>query len=139
MELQRNDIIIGKGGLFPIQITSNPNNPEETGWYPVSGSMDLITNNLISLFEYQIGQRFRQEYFGSRLWECLEEPSIPLLLYLVNQFIRESIQEWEPRIEFQKVEGYMRGSVIVLRITYNLVGSGDTQSIDMDFKDTSNS
>lgn len=131
MAYSRNDLIIGSGALFPIILSEN--NKGETGWYPVMGDPNLIKHNLKTLVEYHIGQRFRQEYYGTRIWECLEEPAVPLLLYLVNQFIRDSIELYEPRIIFSKVKGYMVGSKIYLDITYKLDTNYD--SIQIEFKD----
>lgn len=138
MDNNINDTLIGKGVLFPIVITKNPKNPNLSGWYPVSGDPDLIKHNLRSLFEHQIYQRFRQEYYGSRLWETLEEPSIPLLLYITNQFIRESIEEWEPRIKFKDVEGYLKGDKIFLNILYTIDQSSDPQSLEIYFDNINN-
>lgn len=131
----RNKIIIGNGVLFPIILSKKEGGTQ--GWYPVKGDPDLIKHNLITLLEYHIGQRLRQEYYGSRLWECLEEPSVPMLLYIVNQFIQESILAWEPRINFQKVSGYLKGSKIYLNLEYKLADIPDSLSIE--FKDLYNS
>lgn len=105
---------LGKGAIFPIELTTpkdSEGNPEYTtmvingkstlvkkvGWYPQS-SIELVNENLGSIFTYQIGERFRQEDFGHRLWECIEEPNTQLLEYMVNQFVKDSIQKWESRI-----------------------------------------
>lgn len=136
MDIQRNEILIGNGMLFPIKLTQN--DLGETGWYPVKGDLELIKNNLRTLVECHIGQRFRQEYYGTRIWECLEEPAIPMLLYMVNYFIQETISLWEPRISFSKVEGYMKGSEIYLELRYILSGYTEEQSLEIQFNDISN-
>ena len=74
---------IGVGALFPI-VLSTPKDAQgndeyveimvdgvvqrvkKVGWYPSTG-LDLVKNNVTSIFIYQIGERFRQESFGSRL------------------------------------------------------------------------
>lgn len=126
-----NQLTIGKGVLFPIVISKNEKGV--SGWYPVNGDPELIKHNLKTLLEYHIGQRIRQEYYGSRLWECLEEPAVPILIYLVNQFVRDSIQEYEPRITFRRVKGYLKGSKIYLNIEYTLNSQPD--NLTLDFKD----
>lgn len=134
MELNKNNLIIGRGSLFPIILTQNKSGT--TGWYPVQGDPNLIKHNLKTLIEYHIGQRFRQEYYGTRLWECLEEPAVPILLRLVNEFIQNSIAQYESRIVFNKVDGYMKGSKIYLNITYKLDDTQDNLTIQ--FKDLNN-
>lgn len=134
MELNKNNLIIGRGSLFPIILTQNKSGT--TGWYPVQGDPNLIKHNLKTLIEYHIGQRFRQEYYGTRLWECLEEPAVPILLRLVNEFIQNSIAQYESRIIFSKVDGYMKESKIYLNITYKLDDTQDNLTIQ--FKDLNN-
>ena len=103
---------IGSGGYFPIELTQardSEGNPltidtengtvPKVGWYPMKGDTKLIKQNLISIVVHNIGQRFRQEEFGTRLYECLEEPNTQVLEFLVKDFIRDSINSWEPRIE----------------------------------------
>ena len=81
--------IIGIGPLFPIRITENEKG--EKGWYPVNGDIELVHNNLSALLWYDIGQRFRQEDFGTRLWECIEEPNTQALAFLVKDFLKKAI------------------------------------------------
>ena len=78
--------IVGKGMIFPIQLTRNEKG--ETGWYPVNGDMALVRNNISSIMYYLIGQRFRQENFGNRLWECIEEPNTQALSFIIKEFIK---------------------------------------------------
>ena len=57
MELNNNSnqLIIGSGMLFPIEITTGENG--KTGWYPTQGDQKLIENNIETLLLYQIGQK----------------------------------------------------------------------------------
>ena len=50
--------IVGNGMTYPIVLGTNSD--KKTGWYPVLGSTKLITDNLNSLLQYSIGERFRQ-------------------------------------------------------------------------------
>lgn len=75
----------------------------KTGWYRLEGDVRLIKQNLTSILTYQIGQRFRQEDFGSRTWECLEEPNTSALNLMIKSFVEEGISSWEPRIAALKV------------------------------------
>lgn len=72
---------------------------DKIGWYMLYGDIKLIKQNIIAILTYQIGQRFRQEYFGSRTWECIEEPNTQVLAFLVRDFIKTGISNWEPRIK----------------------------------------
>lgn len=108
---------IGSGAYFPIQITTavdengNPQTVtlpdgrvvEKKGWYMKQGSVDLIKHNLTSILTYQIGQRLREENFGVRTWECIEEPNTSALQLMIQQFVKDGIASWEPRIVALKI------------------------------------
>lgn len=89
--------IIGKGPTFPIKLSQNAD--EDTGWYSEDGTIDLLKSDLTSLMSYQVGQRIRQENYGTRLWELLEEPNTTVLDHLIKSFISSSISNWEPRVK----------------------------------------
>jgi len=117
--------LIGSGALYPIQITENSSGL--TGWYPVNGDPKLIENNLLSLITYQIGQRFRQEEFGTRLEECLEEPNTQALSYLVDEFLKSAINEYETRIKYVSSEISRSGSKLNIEFTYKLKSNNSSR------------
>ena len=108
---------IGSGAYFPIkleQALGSDGKPESVqlpdgrvvpkiGWYILQGDVALIKQNLTAILTYQIGQRFRQEDFGSRTWECLEEPNVSALNLMIKNFVKDGIVAWEPRIKALKV------------------------------------
>lgn len=108
---------IGSGAYFPIKLEQSvgkDGKPESVqlpdgrvvpkiGWYILRGDVALIKQNLTAILTYQIGQRFRQEDFGSRTWECLEEPNTSALNLMIRNFVKDGIAAWEPRIMALKV------------------------------------
>lgn len=108
---------IGSGAYFPIKLEQSvgkDGKPESVqlpdgrvvpkiGWYILRGDVALIKQNLTAILTYQIGQRFRQEDFGSRTWECLEEPNTSALNLIIRNFVKDGIAAWEPRITALKV------------------------------------
>lgn len=108
---------IGSGAYFPIKLEQSvgkDGKPESVqlpdgrvvpkiGWYILRGDVALIKQNLTAILTYQIGQRFRQEDFGSRTWECLEEPNTSALNLMIRNFVKDGIATWEPRITALKV------------------------------------
>lgn len=121
----------GQGLTFPIKLTTplDANGKEEyieqpdgsrvkkVGWYPESGLI-LIKNNLTSLFIFQIGQRFRQENFGSRLWECIEEQNTTLLEHMTREFIETSIKQWENRVKALDVQSFREDSKLYIQVKF---------------------
>lgn len=110
------DNIIGSGALFPIELTPDENGNQ--GWHTVHGDPDLINHNLTSLMNYTIGQRFREEDFGTRLWECIEEPNTQALNYMVNTFLRSAISKYENRITFKGASITRVSSKIQINFNY---------------------
>ena len=108
---------IGSGAYFPIKLEQSvgkDGKPESVqlpdgrvvpkiGWYILRGDVALIKQNLTAILTYQIGQRFRQEDFGSRTWGCLEEPNTSALNLMIRNFVKDGIAAWEPRITALKV------------------------------------
>ena len=43
---------IGSGVLYPIKLEKNSSG--QTGWYPVTGTPDLILHNINSVIQFQI-------------------------------------------------------------------------------------
>lgn len=129
--------LIGSGVLYPIQLTKNEYG--EQGWYPVNGDPKLIENNLCSLVNYEIGQRFRQEDFGTRLWECLEEPNTQALNFLVNYFLTQAINQWEGRITYKDSQISRNGSKLYIKFTYVINETNTSKSAMIAYDHLNNS
>lgn len=109
---------IGSGVLFPFSITKNASGA--TGVYPVKGTTDLILHNINSIIQYELGFRIRQEDFGTRLWECIEEPNTQAQAFLVNQFVKQALLKWENRIAITNTELIRQGTKLSIFIHYNI-------------------
>lgn len=100
-EYNANIATIGVGTLFPIELKKNSQG--KTGWYPVQGDPKLIEENIKALFTYEIGQRLRQEDFGTMLTGVLEEPNTSTLSFLVREYIMQALNKYESRIQVTKI------------------------------------
>lgn len=123
---------IGSGALFPIVLEKNSRG--QTGWYPVSGSKDLILHNINSIIQYEIGSRIRQEDFGTRLWECIEEPNTQVQSFLVNQFVKQALTKWEDRIIITNTDLIRQGSSITVEIHYDIKNTNQSESISATYE-----
>lgn len=112
------DPLIGSGPLFPIIITTNDKG--EKGWFPVKGDTKLIENNLTSLLIHQLGQRFRQENFGTRLWEAIEEGNTQAQAFVIHNFLKSAFAQWESRIVYERAEVTRENSKLNIRFYYHL-------------------
>lgn len=125
-----------KGAIFPIELTQATDengNPRYThdskgqpvpliGWYPTGDLYKLIKHNLTSVLLYHIGERFRNESFGTRIYECLEEPNTQLLEFLIKDFMKTSIPIWESRVKSLSVDVLREDSKLYIRAAFAITG-----------------
>lgn len=144
---------IGAGPYFPIKLTQvigEDGKPEKVvqpdgsvvdkiSWRPIVGSIDLIKQNLTSLFIYQIGQRIRQEYFGSRVWECIEEQNTQALSFMIKNFVKGSIVAWEPRITALEVNSSRNFDKINIQIRFSVQNSTSVEELNFEYNPSNNS
>lgn len=96
-------------------------------WRLVAGDPRLVVQNLKALFTYIIGFRLRNEIFGSRIWECLEEPNTETLKFVARDFITAAIEVWEPRVTAVNVEVERTLTSINVKLYYRLRGVNGIQ------------
>lgn len=122
---------IGTGAIFPINLLENKDGL--IGWYPVQGSPTLIENNLRALIEYPIGQRLREESFGTRLWECIEEPNTQALTFMVREFLNQAISQFEPRIKIHNVTTIRNNTKLSIVMEYSVSNTNQQSFMELIF------
>lgn len=129
--------IIGNGMTYPIVLGTNSD--KKTGWYPTKGSSELITNNLNALLQYSIGERLRQEDFGTRIWECIEEPNTQAQAFLINTFLKEAIASYEDRINYKESVISRKGNNLHIEMRYTLKQSNEENVLNINYNNLTNS
>jgi len=124
--------VIGSGVLFPIKLETNSSG--QSGWYPVTGSTDLILHNINSVIQYELGFRIRQEDFGTRLWECIEEPNTQAQAFLVYQFVRQALVKWENRIVITGTKLFREGTKLTIQINYSIKNTNQTDTVSATYE-----
>lgn len=124
--------VLGRGATYPIYLTPDQNG--NLGWHVSNKGVELIENNLCSILSYELGQRIRQEDFGTRLWECLEEPNTQALNFLVSTFLREAISKWEYRIEYQSSEVHRDHHKLYIKFFYKVKPNNTINSASVEYK-----
>ena len=104
MEIRK---FIGGGITFPLQIVN--------GKVLIKSDFSLIRSSIGIILNWQIGTRFYNESFGSRIWECLEEPNDNVIKSLLSHFIIESLTTWEKRIELRN------GSITYTKVNHDKI------------------
>lgn len=118
-EYNQNIADIGIGAIFPIELKENDQG--QTGWYPVYGDSKLIDENIKALLLYEIGQRLRQEDFGTKLIEVLEEPNTSALSFLVREYIMQALAKYESRVAVTKISSTRLNQKLHILLEFRIV------------------
>lgn len=110
---------IGIGAIFPIELEENDQG--QTGWYPVYGDSKLIEENIKALLLYEIGQRLRQEDFGTRLIEVLEEPNTSALSFLIREYIMQALNKYESRVLITKISSIRLNQKLHILLEFKII------------------
>lgn len=110
---------IGIGAIFPIELEENDQG--QTGWYPVHGDSKLIEENIKALLLYEIGQRLRQEDFGTRLIEVLEEPNTSALSFLIREYIMQALNKYESRVLITKISSTRLNQKLHILLEFKII------------------
>lgn len=106
---------------------------------PSNGDFKLIRDNISAILYYMIGQRFRQENFGSKLWQCIEEPNSQALSFIIKEFLKQAIGAWEQRITFQSITVTRVDAKIHIEVAYVVNGTNSSQYLDITYDHSDNS
>ena len=118
-EYNANIDAIGVGAIFPIELEENDQG--QTGWYPVYGDSKLIEENIKALLLYEIGQRLRQEDFGTRLIEVLEEPNTSALSFLIREYIMQALNKYESRVQVTKISSTRLNQKLHILLEFKII------------------
>lgn len=123
--------VIGSGVLFPIKLETNSRG--QRGWYPVTGSTDLILHNINSVIQYELGFRIRQEDFGTRLWECIEEPNTQAQAFIIDQFLKQALLKFEDRIIYKGSSIVRDSSKLTIVVHYTIKALNVDDSVNVTY------
>lgn len=118
-EYNANIAAIGVGAIFPIELKENDQG--QTGWYPIYGDSKLIEENIKALLLYEIGQRLRQEDFGTRLIEVLEEPNTSALSFLIREYLMQALNKYESRVQVTKISSIRLNQKLHILLEFRII------------------
>lgn len=93
--MSNTNLYIGKGLVFPIQLA----NGKATG----ESSRELIKSSIITILGWPRGSRYFLPEFGSDLHKLIGQKNDDIAKALVVDFIVESINRWETRINLLQI------------------------------------
>lgn len=84
-----------QGLVFPLELSS--------GKSVIAEGSDLIESSIKNILSWNLFTREYEDYFGSRIFEALENQNDSILKMLVKRFIIDSIERWDERIELNDI------------------------------------
>ena len=98
---------------YPLELTS--------GKHTLVSGVDLIKTSIIIIVMWPLRTRYFNGFFGSRIYEAIEEPNDGILLNLIRRFIIDSISQWEKRVELISVDvDKPSPEKLVINLTYRV-------------------
>jgi len=121
----KNKEYLGRGLAFPLQV-----NPR--GEIALAGGERDIEQAIRIILETRPGERVMRPEFGCRAHELLFEPRDAATKTLMQRYVQQALEMWEPRILLQGVnvffdDGFDGG--VFVEINYIIKESHDERSI----------
>ena len=86
---------IGRGILFPLRV-------DQSGSIALGHGADDIDASIRMAIITAPGERVMRPQFGCRVWDLLFEPINANTLGLMAEAVRETVSQWEPRVELEE-------------------------------------
>jgi phage baseplate assembly protein W len=87
---------IGRGILFPMRV-------DQSGSIALGHGADDIDASIRMAIVTAPGERVMRPQFGCRIWDLLFEPINANTLGLMAEAVRDTISQWEPRVDLEDV------------------------------------
>ncbi len=117
--------IIGRGWSFPPQSGGQ-------GGFSLTNELNEVEQAMVIILATSPGERVMRPTFGSRLQELIFEPCNGRTLAIAEEYTREALAMWEPRIEVDEVMAYVDDSDIgriIIEVEYTSKNSNDPRSL----------
>jgi phage baseplate assembly protein W len=131
--MDANKAVLGQGLSFPVQVNAQGGLALVTGADDIKQAIRIILGTIP-------GERVMRPTFGCRAWELVFAPNNTATRRLLELYVREALEFWEPRIELRSVTvidapaprgtpRYEYGNVLHVLIDYEIKATHDARSI----------
>lgn len=115
---------IGAGWSFPVSVTPAGSIRLIDGGDDVDAAIRMILSTVP-------GERVMRPEFGCRIWGLIFAPLTAGTLGLIEQYVREALERWEPRIELDEVAAFadQESAQVVIDVAYRLRATNDVRNL----------
>lgn len=123
--LSEDPSFVGRGFHFPFGVDARGGISMSEGSLATDSAIRVILSTAPS-------ERVMRPAFGCKIWELLFEPVNANTLGLMSQAVRESIAQWEPRVEVEDVTTIVdakEASLVHIHIRYRMRTTNDRRNL----------
>lgn len=118
----QNTAFLGSGLKYPIEF-------DDYGKPIYLMGIDLVKQSIKTYLEFSKGEIFFLRECGTKIQELLFDANDTILEGALYAYVKDTIDTWEKRVQFQKVEfSYPNEVSISLRIYFKVLGSNEIDS-----------
>ena len=120
----RHGDFIGAGWSFPTSVTPAGTIRLITGSEEIDAAIRMILSTIP-------GERVMRPEFGCRMWSLIFAPLTAGTLGLIEQYVREALERWEPRIELDSVVAVadQDSAEVKIELDYRLKATNDVRNL----------
>ena len=124
----RHGDFIGAGWSFPTSITPAGTVRLITGAEEIDAAIRMILSTIP-------GERVMRPEFGCRMWSLIFAPLTAGTLGQIEQYVREALERWEPRIDLDRVVAVadQESAEVKIELDYRLRATNDVRNLVFPF------
>jgi phage baseplate assembly protein W len=124
----RHGDFIGAGWSFPTSITPAGTVRLITGTEEIDASIRMILSTIP-------GERVMRPEFGCRMWSLIFAPLTAGTLGQIEQYVREALDRWEPRIDVDRVIAVadQESAEVKIELDYRIRSTNDVRNLVFPF------
>jgi phage baseplate assembly protein W len=120
---------IGRGILWPLRV-------DQSGSIALGSGPDDINASIRMAIITAPGERVMRPQFGCRIWDLLFEPINANTLGLMGEAIRDTVSQWEPRVDLEDVDvepDPANPSRVLIGLVYRVKATNDRRNLVFPF------
>jgi len=119
---------IGAGWSFPTSVTPAGTIRLITGSEEIDASIRMILSTIP-------GERVMRPEFGCRMWSLIFAPLTAGTLGQIEQYVREALDRWEPRIDVDRVIAVadQESAEVKIELDYRMRATNDVRNLVFPF------
>ena len=124
----RHGDFIGAGWSFPTSVTPAGTIRLITGGEEIDASIRMILSTIP-------GERVMRPEFGCRMWSLIFAPLTAGTLGQIEQYVREALDRWEPRIDVDRVIAVadQESAEVKIELDYRMRATNDVRNLVFPF------